>query len=162
MADGNLAYRALLLALVIVALGATVIGFGGLYIVLTGGTTDGPPDADILGAYECSGFDGDPEAKHEAAYEIEQTLVGGSQVESFNASTNSTHLRVELTASGQVLNASASRADGTRVPVQQLETGGRVVVAGADPAPLRLWVDSLSDESTVTRTRLDICPPDST
>ncbi|MFT4949832.1 MAG: hypothetical protein ACI9CA_001974, partial [Natronomonas sp.] len=162
MADGNLAYRAMLLAIVIIGLGATALGFGGLFVVLTGGTTDGPPDADVLGAYECSGFDGDPEVKHEAAYQIEQTLVGGSQVESFNASTNSTQLRVELTATGQVLNASASRADGTRVPVQQPAAGSRVVVAGADPAPLRLWVDSLSDESTVTRTRLDICPPDST
>jgi hypothetical protein len=162
MADGNTAYRALLLGLVVVGVGATVFGFGGLYVVLTGGTTDAPPDAELLGAYECPGFDGDPEVKHEAAYQIEQTLVGGSQVESFNASANGTDLRVELTASGQILNASASRADGTPVPVRQLDTGSRVVVAGADPAPLRLWVDSLSDESTVTRTRLDICPPDPT
>jgi len=162
MADGNLAYRALLLAVVVVGLGATVFGFGGLYVVLTGGTTDGPADTDILGAYECPGFDGDPDVKHEATYEIEQTLVGGSQVESFNASANSTDLRVDLTVGGQVLNASASRADGTAVPVRRPETGSRVVVAGADPEPVRLWVDSLSDESTVTRTRLDICPPDPT
>jgi hypothetical protein len=25
--------------------------------------------------------------------------------------------------------------------------------------PFRLWVDNIAEESTVTRTRLDICPP---
>lgn len=159
MADGNSAYRVLLLAVVVVGIGATVFGFAGLYVVLTGGTTDGTPAVDVLGEYECSGFDGDPEVEHEAAYEVERTLLGGSEVESFDASTNSTHLRAELVVSGQVLNASASSADGTAVPVRQSDDGNRVVVAVADPAPLRLWVDSLSEDSRVTRTQLDICPP---
>ncbi len=158
MADDNSAYRALILVVVVVGIGATAFGFTGLYVVLTGGTTDGTPDVDVLGEYECPGFDGDPEVQHEAAYEIERTLLGGSETESFDASTNSTHFRAELVVSGEVLNASASRADGTAVPVRQPDDGNRVVVAVADPAPLRLWVDSLSEDSRVTRTQLDICP----
>lgn len=160
MADGNTAYRALAVFVAVLGVAATVFGFGGLYVVLTGGTTDGTPDTDALGEYDCAAFDGDPEVKHEAAYDVERTLVGGSEIESFDASSNESHLRIELAVAGETLDASASRADGTTVPVRQTDDGNRLVIAGVDPTPLRIWVDSLSNESAVTRTQLDVCPPE--
>ena len=160
MADGIGAYRALAVFVVLFAVAATVFGFGGLYVVLTGGTTDGVPETDVLGEYDCATFDGEPEVQHDAAYEVERTLVGGSEVEAFDASSNETTLRIELAVAGETLDASASRADGTAVTVRRPDNGSRLVIAGIDPAPLRIWVDSLSNESAVTRTQLDICPPE--
>jgi hypothetical protein len=160
MADGNGAYRALAVFVALLGVAATVFGFGGLYVVLTGGTTDSAPDTDVLGEYDCTTFDGDPEVEHDAAYEVERTLVGGSEVEAFDASSNETSLRIELAVAGEMLDASASRADGATVPVRRPDDGNRLVIAGVDPAPLRIWVDSLSNESAVTRTQLDVCPPE--
>lgn len=160
MADGNVAYRALALIVVVVGVGATVFGAAGLYVVLTGGTTDGAPEVDVLGEYDCASFDGDPEVNHDPDYEIERTLLGGSEVKSFNVSSNGTTFRIELVVSGELLDASASRADGTAVPVQQASDENRLVITGTDSAPLRLWVDSVSEDATVTRTQLDICPPE--
>lgn len=160
MADDTVAYRALALIVVVVGVGATLFGAAGLYVVLTGGTADGTPDVDVLGEYDCATFDGDPEVNHNPDYEIERTLVGGSEVESFNISSNGTSFRIELVVLGELLNASASRADGTTVPVQQTSDGNQLVITGTDFAPLRLWVDSVSEDATVTRTQLDICPPE--
>lgn len=160
MGDGNAAYRALALVVVVLGVGATVFGFGGLYVVLTGGTADSTPEMDVLGEYGCEVFDGDPEIERDAAYEIERTLVGGSEIDSFDASSNGTHLRIELVVEGELLGASASRPDGTPVRVRQPGGGNRLVVPHTDPGPLRIWVDSLSNDSAVTRTQLDVCPPE--
>jgi hypothetical protein len=160
MADDNTAYRAVAIFVIVVGVGATIVGFGGLYVVLTGGTTDGTAGTEALGAYECAAFDGDPEVGHDSTYEVEQTLVGDSRIESFEASSNATELRIEIVVAGELLDASASRADGTAVPVQQRSDERRVVIAEATPAPLRVWIDSLSEDAVVTRTRLEVCPPE--
>jgi hypothetical protein len=159
MVDGNVAYRAVTLFVIALGVGATVVGFGGLYVVLTGGTVDSPAETSVLGEYECTAFDGDPAVGHESTYDIERTLAGDSRIESFEASSNGTAFRVEIVVTGELLDASASRADGTAVPVQQRGNESRLVIAAVAPAPLRVWIDSLPEDAVVTRTQLDICPP---
>lgn len=160
MADSNVAYRAVMLMIVLIGIAGVALGFGGLYVVLTGGTTDGTPEADVLGEYECTSFEGDPEPNHDTTYQIERTLVGGSGFESFDAARNDTHLRIELAVEGELLGASASSADGTALPVRQSDDGDRVIITDDDPGPIRAWIDSLSNDSRVTRTEIEICPPE--
>lgn len=159
MADTMRAYRALLLLLAVGAVGATIFGGYGLYTVLTGGTTDGTVAIDALGEYDCEEFDGDPEVIHNASYGVDRTLLGGSVLESFNHSREGDRLRLVFDVDGGVLGTSASRPDGTEIPVEQVQGEDRVVVELSDPAPLRLWIDSVSEDATVARTELDICPP---
>ncbi len=155
-------YKALLGLMAVVALLATIFGFGGLFVVLTGGTVDGDPGADVLGEYDCETFDGDPEVAHEAGYELEVTLVDGTEIESFNGTSTDGGVRVEIEMQGELLNASARGPDGTVVPLQQDADGNRVVVDRDGPEPFRLWVDSVSPDAAVTRTKLDICPASQT
>lgn len=159
MADAMRAYRALLVLLAAGAVGGIIFGGYGLYTVLTGGTTDGTVTVDVLGEYDCEEFDGDPEVIHNASYGVDRTLLDGSVLESFNHSRDGDRLRLVFDVDGGVLGTSASRPDGTEVPVEQIQDEDRVVVELSDPAPLRLWIDSVSEDATVTRTELDICPP---
>jgi len=159
MADTTWGYRAIIGLLAAVALGAVIFGGVGLYTLLTGGTTDGSEPVDVLGKYGCGNFDGDPDVVHNSSYGIERTLLGGSAIESFTDSREGDRLRLTFDVDGGVLGASASRPDGTEVPVDRIREGNRVVVELADPGPVRLWIDSVSEEATVTRTQLDICPP---
>lgn len=159
MADTMGAYRALLLLLAVGAVGATIFGGYGLYTVLTGGTTDGTVAIDALGEYDCEEFDGDPEVIHNASYGVDRTLLGGSVLESFNHSREGDRLRLVFDVDGGVLGTSASRPDGTEIPVEQVQGEDRVVVELSDRAPLRLWIDSVSEDAAVARTELDICPP---
>jgi hypothetical protein len=159
MADTMRAYRALLVLLAVVAAGATIFGGYGLFTVLTGGTTDGTVAIDALGEYDCEEFDGDPQVIHNASYGVDRTLLGGSVLDSFNHSREGDQLRLVFDIDGGVLGTSASRPDGTEIPVEQVQGENRVVVELSDPAPLRLWIDSVSEDATVARTELDICPP---
>ena len=159
MADTMRTYRALLVLLAAGAVGATIFGGYGLYTVITGGTTDGSVAIDALGEYDCEEFNGDPEVIHNASYGVDRTLLGGSVLESFNHSRDGDRLRLVFDVDGGVLGTSASRPDGTEIPVEQVQEESHIVVELSDPAPLRLWIDSVSEDATVTRTELDICPP---
>jgi hypothetical protein len=159
MADTMRVYRTLLVVLAVGAVGATIFGGYGLYTVITGGTTDGSVAIDALGEYDCEEFDGDPEVIHNASYGVDRTLLGGSALESFNHSRDGDRLRLVFDVDGGVLGTSASRPDGTEIPVEQVQEESHIVVELSDPAPLRLWIDSVSEDATVTRTELDICPP---
>jgi hypothetical protein len=154
-------YKALIGLMAAVALLATTFGFGGLFVVLTGGTMDGDPGVDILGGYDCETFDGDPEVAHEAGYEIEVTLVDGTEVGSFNGTAVDGGTRVTIEMEGELLNASARGPDGTDIPLRQDQDRDRVVIERVGPEPFRLWIDSVSADATVTRTKLDVCPPSS-
>jgi hypothetical protein len=159
MADTMRVYRTLLVVLAVGAVGATIFGGYGLYTVITGGTTDGSVAIDALGEYDCEEFDGNPEVIHNASYGVDRTLLGGSVLESFNHSRDGDRLRLVFDVDGGVLGTSASRPDGTEIPVEQVQEESHIVVELSDPAPLRLWIDSVSEDATVTRTELDICPP---
>lgn len=162
MADTTWGYRVILGLLATAAVVAVIFGGVGLYTVLTGGTTDGSVAIDVLGEYDCESFDGDPEVAHNSSYGVDRTLLGGSAIESFNHSRDGDRLRLVFDVDGGVLGTSATRPDGTEIPVEQIQGEDRVVVDVADPGPLRLWIDSVSEDATVSRTELDICPPTGT
>ena len=155
--DGR-AYRVLVAGVGLVGLVAVAFGIAGLYAVLTGGPADEPAGADVLGDLSCESFDGDPDIAHEADYDVERTLVDGSELAAVEASTNGSTVRMEVTVEGELLNASARTADGRVLAVERLEDDDRVVIAAPDGEPFRLWVDSLAADATVTRTRLEVCP----
>lgn len=159
MADRSLGYRAAMGFMVVVAVGAVAFGAFGLYTIVTGGTTDGTPEIDVLGEYACESYDGDPEVRHNSSYGIEQTLVSGSAIDSVNTTNLGDGLRMEFDVDGGVVGASGSRADGSAVTVEQVGDEGRVVVETSNREPFRIWIDSVSQEGTVVRTQLDICPP---
>ncbi len=148
-------YRGVMAAVVLFALGAVVVGSIGIYTVLTGGTDTDDPD--VLGAYECEAFDGDLEMAHEAEYGTEREIQTAHEVDSFETTVTDAGMDVELGMAGGLLNASARAADGTVLPVEQSDE--RVVVRADDASPFRLWVDSVTEDGTVTRSQLDICPP---
>jgi len=159
MADRSLGYRALVGLMAAAALGAVIFGGYGLYTTLTGGTTDGTVEVDVLGEYDCEQFDGDPEVAHNNSYGVQRTFLSGSVIDSFNQTQEGDRLRLTFDVDGGVLGTSARRADGTEVPVENRQEESRVVVVLEDRSPFRLWIDSVSDEATVTRTQLDVCPP---
>lgn len=159
MGDRGWGYRMAIGFMAVMAVGAVAFGAFGLYTIVTGGTTDGTPEIDVLGEYACEEFDGDPEVRHNSSYGIEQTLVSGSAIETVNATTAGDGLRMEIRVDGGIVGASASRADGSAVSVQEDESGERLVVESSNTEPFRLWIDSVSREGTVVRTQLDICPP---
>jgi hypothetical protein len=157
LGDGQ-TYR-VLMALAVLA-GAAAIGFSafGLFTILTGGTTTGPVDTDVLGEFACEEFGGDPEPAHDPEYEVERTVLSGTEVTAFNLTRTDDGVRIELTTEGRLLDASARRPDGTNVSVRAVDGENRVVVEHDAGTPVRLWVDSIGEESTITRTRLDVCP----
>jgi len=151
------AYDALIALVFLFGLGAVIVSGVGLYTILTGGTVD-EPQVDVLGAYACEEFEGDPEVGHEATYDIEREVLGGTEFASFDATETATGLRINATTEGRLLSASARRADGTNVSVQVVQDENRVLVDHEGSEPFRLWVDSIGAESTITRTRLAVCP----
>jgi len=157
MDSGSWAYRALIVAVAVMGAGALVVSSVGLYTILTGGTTDGTPAVDVLGEYDCESFDGDPGVAHNASYGVDRTLLSGNEIESANVSAAGDGFRMELTVAGGVLGASASDPNGTAVPVEVFGDDDRIVLEHDGPA--RLWIDSVSEDATVTRTQLDVCPP---
>jgi hypothetical protein len=153
-------YQVLLSLAFIVGFAAIAFSAFGLFTVLTGGTTSGPVDADVLGEYTCDAFGGDPEPAHDPDYEVEQTLLGGTEIAEFNLTETEAGVRVAVTTEGRLLAGSARRPDGTNVTVRAVEGDNRLVVEHGDTTPFRLWVDSIGEESTITRTELDVCPGD--
>lgn len=151
-------YRGIFAVVAVVALGAVLFGTVGLYTVLTGGTDagDGGDGGSLLGAYQCDAFDGDPEMPHESEIGEPLTVVGDSQLEQFNA----TGEQIEVVTTGALINASASRPDGTVLPVDRFPDENRVVVPLSESAPFRLFLDSLDEEGAAVRTQLDVCPPE--
>jgi hypothetical protein len=150
------AYRGLMALAFVVGLGAVAFSGFGLYTVFT----DDPSDAaenDVLGEYACAAFEGDPEPAHAADYEIERTLLGTSEIDAFNVTATGTVFRANLTTKGRLLAASARQADGTNVSVRRV-SDDRLVIDHDHGGPFRLWIDSIGEESTITRTELDICP----
>jgi len=153
--DGSL-YRALLVIFGIFAVGAVIMGSVGLYVVLTGGTTDGDMGVDALDEFACEEFDADLEMARDPRYDVERTLFDGREIDSFEGGSSGDGHPITITMEGELLNASARRGDGTALPVER--DGNRVVVETGS-APFRLWIDTITEETTVTRTRLDVCPP---
>lgn len=154
-------YRLILAVLGLFAVGAVVVGGVGLYTVLTGGTADGDPPIEVLGGYDCADgeFTGDPEIVHDPPYGVERTVLSGTEVESFDSERTEQGYRYEFVMAGELLDASASRPDGTPVTARALGNGSRVVVESNTTGPVRVWLDTVTEDATVTRSRLDICPP---
>jgi len=157
MFGDGLAYRGLLGFFALMALLATVFGGFGVYTILTGGTTDGQVESNKLGEFDCETFDGDPAVGHQADYGTDRTVLGDSRLESFNTTDTGDGYRINITVEGAVLGVSASQADGT--PVSVARDDNRISIEREDATPFRLWIDSVDDEATVTRSQLDICPP---
>lgn len=128
----------------------------GLYMVFAGSTDSGPEQVE-LGDFACEEFDGDPEIAHDADYQVSRTLRGTSQIDSINATDTGDGVRLAITVNGEFLNGSASRPDGTNVPVRTPADGPDLVVETTE-TPFRLWIDNI-DDSTVTRTQLEVCRP---
>jgi len=152
MSDDNPAYRAFLIGVGVVGLAAAVAGGAGVYTVLTGGTVDDQP-TDEFGGFLCESFDGDPAVAHEPAYGVDRTLVSPDEITGIEATTDPAGVAFDV--SGGVLDASARAPDGAEIAV---ETGETRVVVRAE-TPFRVWIDSVTEDATVTRTRLDVCPP---
>jgi len=150
------AYKAFLIAVGVFGVMALAMGAVGLYTVAMGETGDSP-DVDVLGPYACEEFDGDPAVGHDPDYEVERTLLGGTELATFDVNGTADGPRVNATTEGRLLAASARRPDGTNVSTRVVDDENRVVVEPEGTGPFRLWVDSIGDESTITRTRLDIC-----
>ena len=121
-------YR-VLLALAFLA-GIAAIGFSafGLFTILTGGTTSGPADADVLGEFACEEFEGDPAPAHDPEYEVERTVLSGTEVTAFNLTRAGDRVRIEVATEGRLLDASARRPDGTNVSVRAVDGENRVVL----------------------------------
>lgn len=153
---GNLAYRAVMLAIVAVGAVAVVAGIAGTFFALTG-SLDGGEEYDILGEYECEEFDGDPQVVHETDYEIERQVLNPSEVSDFHTSATGEGVNITLETKGVLLDASANEPDGQLIPVDTADDA--VVVQRNTTQPFRLWVDSVAEDGTVTRMQLDICPP---
>lgn len=157
MFGDGIAYRGILGFFILTALAATLFGGFGVYTILTGGTTDGQVENSALGDFDCESFAGDPAVRHQADYGTDRTVLGDSRLESFNTTDIDDGVQITMTVEGAVLNASASRADGT--PVSVTREGNRVTVVREDATPFRVWIDSVDEDATVVRSQLDICPP---
>jgi len=152
-------YRGIFAVVAVGSLAAVVVGVGGLYTVLTGGTDTGD-DSSLLGEFQCEEFDGDPEMPHESEIGEPLTVRGDSQLDSFNTTAVDGGVAIEIDTTGPLINASARRSDGTVLTVDRFPDENRLVVTAPDGHPFRLFVDSLNDEGTAVRTALDICPPE--
>lgn len=157
----NLAFTAILVVFALIGLGAVVVGFGGLFVVLTGGTADsGPPEIQQLVEedLQCDSFDGDPEVGHEGSVaSVDQT---GTLLDDVNRIPENDNLLI--TMRGRVVDASAVQADGTPLNVTVGEDS--IVVENGTTSPsYRVWIDSVDEDGavqqgSVVRSQFDICP----
>jgi hypothetical protein len=157
MSDDGSLYSALLVIFGVVAVGAVVMGSAGLYVVLTGGTTDGDVEVDVLGEFGCEEFDADLEMPHDPGYDVERTILDGRQIDAFEPEAAGGGYRFNITVAGELINASARRTDGSALSVDR--DANRLVVETNSSASFRLWIDTITETTSVARTRLDICPP---
>ena len=157
LGDGE-AYQALIGVAVVAGMAAIGLSAFGMYTILTGGTTSGPADTDVLGEAACEEFGGDPEPAHDPSYEIERTLLGGSELAEFEIVGTGDEARIAVTTEGRLLDGSARQPDGTNVTVRTVEDENRLLADHGNVTAVRLWIDSIGEESAITRTQLDICP----
>lgn len=143
--------------MILIGLMAVVVSSAGLYVIFTGGVDSGPERVE-LGEFACEEFDGDPEVAHAAGYETERTVRGTSQIDSLNATDTGSGVRLEINVTGEFLGGSASLTDGTNLTVETPADGPDIVIETAE-TPFRLWFDNI-DDSTVTRTQLEVCRPE--
>lgn len=152
----EMAYRVVLLAVVLLGSMAVLVGVGGTFLVLTGGTGD-EQTADVLGEFACDSFEADPQVVHKTDYEVETRVLSPAQVTQFNATADGQRVRLSVTTEGPLLAASANTQQGRPITVETRDDEASFVRNSTEP--FRLWVDSVSAEGTVTRMQLDICPP---
>ncbi|MEF8976784.1 MAG: hypothetical protein V5A21_11210 [Halapricum sp.] len=79
-------------------------------------------------------------------------------MKAFNATSSAERFRIEVNTAGRLLEASARRPDGTNVTVRTVRDDNRLVVKLGGATAFRIWIDTIGEDSTITRTRLDICP----
>lgn len=158
LGENSLAYRAVMIAVIAVGGVAVLAGTAGTFVVLTGGTSGGG-GSDILGAYECEEFDGDPQVVHDTEYQIQQRILSPVEVSQFNASTDEGGMTITLETKGALVAASANEPDGRPINLSTDSDRDRVVLEHPTIQPVRLWVDAVAEGGTVTRMQLDICPP---
>jgi hypothetical protein len=156
--SASMAYRGVMITVIGLGCLAVFAGFAGTFIALTGGL-DGGEEYDALGAFACESFEGDPEVVPETEYAIEREVLTPTEVATFNGTVDGETMRVTLETTGPLLAATANQPDGRVIPVQTEED--TLTVAQNSTEPFRLWVDAVGEEGTVTRMRLDICPPQS-
>ncbi|WP_267163883.1 hypothetical protein [Halovenus salina] len=149
-----IAYRVVMVSILLIGGIAVVVGIAGTFVALTGGPSGEAVDA--LGEFECNSFEGDPQVVHDTDYAIEREVLNPTEVATFNGSVTGTRVAISLNVTGALLDASGNQPDGTPIPAET--TGDRVVVERNTSEPFRLWVDSVNDDGTVTRMQLDICP----
>ncbi len=150
-------FQILLGVIGLLGLVAVVFSLGGLYVVLTGGP-DGGSAARLPAEFTCDSFNGDPDVGHGAAYGVTINTTLGA-LDDIEGGTTDDGFELRFSVSDpSVLNTSARHPDGTPVPVAvQNRT---VTVADNDTTPFRLWIDT-AERGTITRSELDICPPES-
>jgi hypothetical protein len=136
-----------------------VVGVGGLYLTLT--ASDELPDrgADVLGEYGCEPADRDVRSVPDTAI-VERTVTDGDRVDSVSTSEPAAGARLNLSMEGSLFNVSATRfSDGPDDPPNVTVDGEAILVTDSQRAPFRLWIDGVTDDGTIVRTELDVCPP---
>jgi len=149
-------YRLFLGILGLMGLVAVVFASYGLFSVFTADPGNGET-ASIPAAFQCEQFHGAPAVGHEAPGGIGQNATVAA-MHSIDATTTNGGFEVRFNVSDPaVLDASARQQDNTDVSVERANT--TVVVTHDERTPVRVWIDSAED-GLVTRSELDICPPD--
>jgi hypothetical protein len=161
----TLAFNAILAVFALIGLVAVVVGFGGVFVVLTGGTDDGggAPEIQLLVEENlaCDAFDGDPDVGHEGS--VASTDRAGNLLGDVDRIPDGDDLLI--TMSGRVVDASAATAGGAPVNVTVGEDS-IVVENGTAGRSYRVWIDSVDEEgvvqeSSVVRSKFEICPDQS-
>jgi len=147
-------YSAILFGTAAVGAVALAVGLGGTFVALTGGG-DGPSPAGLDG-FVCESFDGDPDVTRQSTYTVERQVVSPAEVSSFDGTVRKANVSIVLETAGPLLEAWATAPTGRPIGVET--RGDQVRIDRTTTAPFRLWVDSVSEDGTVTRMQLDLCP----
>lgn len=154
--SSNLAYRAVMLSIILLGGIAFVVGVAGTFVVLTGGT-DQDQTAAVLGEYACETFEEDPQVVHKTDYEIERRVLSPTLVSAFNTTEGTQAVNLSVKTEGPLLAASANTPAGRPITIETRKD--RAYINRTSTAPFRLFIDTVSEDGTVTRMQLDICPP---
>lgn len=139
-------------------MGLVAVGFAsyGLFSVFTADPGNGET-ASVPAEFQCEAFHGAPEVGHEAPGGIGQNATVAA-MHSIDATTTGDGFEAQFNVSDPaVLEASARQQDNTDVSVEIQNT--TVVVTHDERTPVRVWIDSAED-GLITRSELDICPPE--
>lgn len=155
-------WSTLVIALVgLLGVAGVALGTAGLYLTLA--DSDPRPDrgAAVLGESACEPAHREVAGVPGADYGIERVMPRGEEVEAVETERTDRGVRITLSLAGRVLNATTAGFGDSpgSGPTATVENDTRVVVTDPDPAPFRLWIDSVTGEGTVVRTELDVCPP---